>query len=134
MALKGIHGDLFYLLFIFFFQSEVSLNSKTFGGGLDVAALTLIQSAFRGHLARCSFAIKRLLIFFTQNFEQLQPKYFLEYFCLCFSSGFAVPSPTENCPPALVPGRAGFTDSPRRKGKVGSHIYSLHSSAVGQNQ
>ncbi|XP_043971106.1 IQ domain-containing protein E isoform X1 [Gambusia affinis] len=73
-------------------KSEVSLNSKTSGGGLDVAALTLIQSAFRGHLARCSFAIK--------------------------SSGFAVPSPTENCPPALVPGRAGFTDSPRRKGSA----------------
>uniref|UniRef100_A0A096M1B1 IQ motif containing E n=1 Tax=Poecilia formosa TaxID=48698 RepID=A0A096M1B1_POEFO len=66
---------------IFFFQSEVSLNSKTSGGGLDVAALTLIQSAFRGHLARCSIA-------------------------------------TENCPPALVPGRAGLTDSPRSKGEV----------------
>uniref|UniRef100_A0A3P9MS49 IQ domain-containing protein E n=1 Tax=Poecilia reticulata TaxID=8081 RepID=A0A3P9MS49_POERE len=73
-------------------RSEVSLNSKTSGGGLDVAALTLIQSAFRGHLARCSIAIK--------------------------SSGFAVPSPAENCPPALVPGRAGLTDSPRSKGSA----------------
>ncbi|XP_014829847.1 PREDICTED: IQ domain-containing protein E isoform X3 [Poecilia mexicana] len=73
-------------------KSEVSLNSKTSGGGLDVAALTLIQSAFRGHLARCSIAIK--------------------------SSGFAVPSPAENCPPALVPGRAGLTDSPRSKGSA----------------
>ncbi|XP_027872093.1 IQ domain-containing protein E isoform X1 [Xiphophorus couchianus] len=73
-------------------KSEVSLNSKTSGGRLDVAALTLIQSAFRGHLARCRIAIK--------------------------SSGFAVPSPTENCPPAPVPGSAGLTDSPRRKGSA----------------
>ncbi|XP_054912377.1 IQ domain-containing protein E isoform X2 [Poeciliopsis prolifica] len=73
-------------------KSAVSLNSKTSCGGLDVAALTMIQSAFRGHLARCSITIK--------------------------SSGFAVPSLTENCPPALVPGRAGLADSPRRKGSA----------------
>ncbi|KAM4594483.1 IQ domain-containing protein E isoform 3-T3 [Fundulus diaphanus] len=71
-------------------KSEVSLNGRNSGGGgLDVAALTLIQSAFRGHLARCSLAIK--------------------------SSGFAVPSPAENYPPALAPGRAGLTDAPSRK-------------------
>ncbi|XP_017282879.1 IQ domain-containing protein E [Kryptolebias marmoratus] len=52
------------------------------GGELEVA-LTMIQSAFRGHLARCSSAIK--------------------------SSGFAVPSPVENSQPALVPRRAGLT-------------------------
>ncbi|XP_035993319.1 IQ domain-containing protein E isoform X3 [Fundulus heteroclitus] len=74
-------------------KSEVSLNGRNSGGGgLDAAALTLIQSAFRGHLARCSLAIK--------------------------SSGFAVPSPAENYAPAPAPGRAGLTDAPSRKGSA----------------
>ncbi|KAM4751506.1 LOW QUALITY PROTEIN: IQ domain-containing protein E-like [Anableps anableps] len=73
-------------------KSDISLNSRSSGGGLDFAALTLIQSAFRGHLARCSLTIK--------------------------SSGFTVPSPAENYPPALVLRRAGLTDVPSRKGSA----------------
>ncbi|XP_047220180.1 IQ domain-containing protein E isoform X2 [Girardinichthys multiradiatus] len=74
-------------------KAEVSLNDRNSGGGgLDVAALTLIQSAFRGHLARCSLAIK--------------------------SSGFVVPSPAENYPLALVPRGADLPDAPSRKGSM----------------
>nr|XP_019958639.1 PREDICTED: IQ domain-containing protein E [Paralichthys olivaceus]XP_019958640.1 PREDICTED: IQ domain-containing protein E [Paralichthys olivaceus] len=49
------------------------------GGEMDVVALTMIQSAFRGHLARCSLAVE--------------------------SSGFSVPSPVGNRLPTLVPRR-----------------------------
>ncbi|XP_041839908.1 IQ domain-containing protein E isoform X2 [Melanotaenia boesemani] len=57
-------------------------------GELDTVALTMIQSAFRGHLGRCSLEIR--------------------------SSGFAVPSPVENNPPTPVPRGTGLTHSPTR--------------------
>ncbi|XP_040891091.1 IQ domain-containing protein E isoform X2 [Toxotes jaculatrix] len=59
--------------------------ASSVGGEMDVVALTMIQSAFRGHLARCSLAIE--------------------------SSGFSVPSPTGNSFPTLVPRRARSTPS-----------------------
>lgn len=67
----------------------VSLRGRNASGGLDVDSLTLMQSAFRGHLARSNLAIK--------------------------SSGFALPSPTESYPPALVQRMAGLTDAPSKK-------------------
>ncbi|KAM7394571.1 hypothetical protein PAMP_021362 [Pampus punctatissimus] len=57
-------------------------------GELDVVALTMIQSTFRGHLARCSLAIE--------------------------SSGFSEPSPLSL--PTLVPRRARSTHTPSRTG------------------
>ncbi|XP_038141259.1 IQ domain-containing protein E isoform X2 [Cyprinodon tularosa] len=60
-------------------KSKASLSSRNSAdGGPDVAALTLIQSAFRGHLARCALATK--------------------------SSGFTVPSPDESYPPDFSDG------------------------------
>ncbi|XP_059192512.1 IQ domain-containing protein E [Centropristis striata] len=64
-------------------------------GELDVVALTTIQSAFRGHLARCSHAIE--------------------------SSGFSVPSVTGNNLPTLVPRRSRSTHTPSRKGAASPH-------------
>ncbi|XP_062290634.1 IQ domain-containing protein E isoform X1 [Scomber scombrus] len=62
-------------------------------GEMDVVALTMIQSAFRGHLARCSLAIE--------------------------SSGFSVPSPLSL--PTLVPRRARSTHTPSRTGSASLH-------------
>ncbi|XP_047435533.1 IQ domain-containing protein E [Mugil cephalus] len=64
--------------------------TSSVGGEPDAVALTMIQSAFRGHLARCSLAIK--------------------------SSGLSVPSPMENNLPALVPRRARLAHAPSRTG------------------
>ncbi|XP_076583788.1 IQ domain-containing protein E [Chaetodon auriga] len=64
-------------------------------GELDVAAVTLIQSAFRGHLARCSLAIE--------------------------SSGFSVPSLMGNSLPTLVPRRARSTHTASRTGAASVH-------------
>ncbi|XP_038568819.1 IQ domain-containing protein E [Micropterus salmoides] len=61
-------------------------------GELDVVALTMIQSAFRGHLARCSLAIE--------------------------SSGFSMPS---NNLPTLVPRRARSTHTSSRTGAASLH-------------
>ncbi|XP_034717825.1 IQ domain-containing protein E isoform X2 [Etheostoma cragini] len=59
-------------------------------GELDVVALTTLQSAFRGHLARCSHAIE--------------------------SSGFPVPSQMGNKLPTLESRRARSTHTPRGTG------------------
>ncbi|XP_070845910.1 IQ domain-containing protein E isoform X1 [Chaetodon trifascialis] len=64
-------------------------------GELDVVAVTMIQSAFRGHLARCSLAIE--------------------------SSGFSVPSPMGNNLPTLVPRRARSTHAASRTGAASVH-------------
>ncbi|XP_056266014.1 IQ domain-containing protein E isoform X3 [Pseudoliparis swirei] len=56
------------------------------GGDLDVVALTMVQSAFRGHLARCSRATE--------------------------SSGFSVPSLMGNKAPTLSARRAPSTHTP----------------------
>ncbi|XP_044046585.1 IQ domain-containing protein E isoform X2 [Siniperca chuatsi] len=64
-------------------------------GEVDVVALTMIQSAFRGHLARCSLAIE--------------------------SSGFSVPSLMGNNLPTLVPRRARSAHTPSRTGAASLH-------------
>ncbi|KAI3353400.1 hypothetical protein L3Q82_019938, partial [Scortum barcoo] len=64
-------------------------------GELDVVALTMIQSAFRGHLARCSLAIE--------------------------SSGFSVPSQPGNKLPTLVPRRAHSSHTPSTTGVASLH-------------
>nr|XP_046226830.1 IQ domain-containing protein E [Scatophagus argus] len=64
-------------------------------GELDVAALTMMQSAFRGHLTRCSLAIE--------------------------SSGFSVPSLMGNNLPTLVPRRARSTHTAGRAGAASLH-------------
>lgn len=56
-------------------------------GEMDAVALTMIQSAFRGHLARCSPTIE--------------------------SSGFSVPSSMENKLPAMSSRRARLTQTAR---------------------
>ncbi|XP_029315645.1 IQ domain-containing protein E [Cottoperca gobio] len=61
-------------------------------GELDVVALTMVQSAFRGHLARCSHAIE--------------------------SSRVSVPSPMGN---TLVPRRARSTHTPSSTGAASPH-------------
>ncbi|XP_008301468.1 IQ domain-containing protein E [Stegastes partitus] len=61
-------------------SSNCSDAASSIGGELDVVALTMIQAAFRGHLARCSLAIE--------------------------SSGFSVPSSMESNAPTLAPRRA----------------------------
>ncbi|XP_035001477.2 IQ domain-containing protein E [Hippoglossus stenolepis] len=63
------------------------------GGEMDVVALTMIQSAFRGHLTRCSLAVE--------------------------SSGFSVPSPMGNRFPTLVPRRP--RSIPGRTGAASRH-------------
>ncbi|XP_022594020.1 IQ domain-containing protein E [Seriola dumerili] len=67
--------------------------ASSVGGEMDAVALTMIQSAFRGHLARCSLAIE--------------------------SSGFSVPSPMGNSLPTPVPRRARST--PSRTGAASLH-------------
>ncbi|XP_028260690.1 IQ domain-containing protein E [Parambassis ranga] len=57
-------------------------------GQLDVVALTMIQSAFRGHLARCRHTIE--------------------------SSGCSVPSPVEHNLPTPVPRRARLAQAPSK--------------------
>ncbi|XP_035515204.1 IQ domain-containing protein E isoform X1 [Morone saxatilis] len=64
-------------------------------GEVDMVALTMIQSAFRGHLARCSLAIE--------------------------SSGFSAPSLMANNLPMLVPRRARSTHTPSRTGAASFH-------------
>ncbi|KAK5865552.1 hypothetical protein PBY51_019816 [Eleginops maclovinus] len=64
-------------------------------GELDVVALTMVQSAFRGHLARCSHAIE--------------------------SSGVSVPSPMGNNLPTLVPRKARSTLKTSRTGAASPH-------------
>ncbi|XP_062242925.1 IQ domain-containing protein E [Platichthys flesus] len=63
------------------------------GGDMDVAALTVLQSAFRGHLTRCTLAVE--------------------------SSGFSVPSPVGNRLPTLVPRRP--RSIPGRTGAASRH-------------
>ncbi|XP_068444870.1 IQ domain-containing protein E [Clinocottus analis] len=60
--------------------------SSSAEGDFDVVALTMVQSAFRGHLARCSRATE--------------------------SSGFSVPSPMGNNAPTLAAPRARSTHTP----------------------
>ncbi|XP_074485831.1 IQ domain-containing protein E isoform X1 [Sebastes fasciatus] len=64
-------------------------------GGLDVVALTMVQSAFRGHLARCSHALE--------------------------SSGFSMSSLMGNNLPTLVPRRARSSHAPSRTGAASPH-------------
>ncbi|KAF1394751.1 hypothetical protein PFLUV_G00004410 [Perca fluviatilis] len=64
-------------------------------GELEVVALTTLQSAFRGHLARCSHAIE--------------------------SSGLSVPSLMGDKLPTLEPRRARSTHTPSRTGAASPH-------------
>ncbi|XP_073319912.1 IQ domain-containing protein E [Pagrus major] len=64
-------------------------------GELDAGALTMIQSAFRGHLTRCSLVIE--------------------------SSGVSVPSLMGSNLPALVPRRTRSTHTPGRTGAASLH-------------
>ncbi|XP_042341894.1 IQ domain-containing protein E [Plectropomus leopardus] len=73
-------------------RSDVLSSEK---GVLDVVALTMVQSAFRGHLARCSHVLE--------------------------SSAFSVPSLTGNTLPKLVPRRARPTHTPSRTGAASPH-------------
>lgn len=49
-------------------------------GVLDVVALTTVQSAFRGHLARCSHATERWLMFTQKLFKRTDPVKCTVYF------------------------------------------------------
>nr|XP_020498701.1 IQ domain-containing protein E [Labrus bergylta] len=74
-------------------KAEEAINSiaSSTEGGLDAVALTKIQSAFRGHLARCEFAKE--------------------------SSEFSVPSLPSRDLPILVPRRARSAHKPSRTGE-----------------
>ncbi|XP_071765465.2 IQ domain-containing protein E [Centroberyx gerrardi] len=72
-------------------RSDVASSAD---GELDAVALTMIQSAFRGHLARCGLATE--------------------------SSESSVPSPLGNLP-TLAPRRAPSTYTPSRTGPVSLH-------------
>ncbi|KAK2817323.1 hypothetical protein Q5P01_025514 [Channa striata] len=64
-------------------------------GETDVVSLTMIQSAFRGHLTRCGVAIE--------------------------SPAFSVPSPLGNSLPSLPPRRARSKHTPSRTGAASLH-------------
>ncbi|KAK1886283.1 IQ domain containing protein E [Dissostichus eleginoides] len=72
-----------------------SYAASSVEGELDVVALTMVQSAFRGHLARCSHAIE--------------------------SSEVSVPSPMGNNLPTMVPRKARSTHKASRTGAASPH-------------
>lgn len=95
-------------------------------GDPDEVALTMIQSAFRGHLTRCSLAIERWLILRSQKLEeQIQsnlPAAFCctvcMWFCLYVSSGSSVPLLVRHNLPPLSPKRARSAQTVNRTGEV----------------
>jgi len=114
------------------FQAAEATNrsdaASSAGGDLDVVALTMVQSAFRGHLARCSRATERWLTLVREQKkmweEQMQSNMqcFLKLcvcVCVCvFSSGFSVPSLMGNKAPTLSARRAPSTHTPSTTGEV----------------
>ncbi|XP_026214848.1 IQ domain-containing protein E isoform X2 [Anabas testudineus] len=73
-------------------RSDVASSGE---GEVDVVALTMIQSTFRGHIARCSLAVA--------------------------SPESSVPSPMENSLPTMAPRRARSKHTPNQTGSASLH-------------